>query len=288
MDAAGGPDEFLERYAVIVCSDHGQSHVEQVARLDAGDDLVTASNRAAMVYTDDPRGVAERFDAQPAAGIVLFLEDGRGGRAPRRRRGPRAARRGAGRSRACRGGACATRTPARCSSRPRPAGSSPTSPAATTSAAAATARSSGGLRGADAGVGSTSRRLDHRIKERARNFGLFPDGLERRRLMTGAVSPSCSRCPCGCTASLGRPVRRSSIEADRLLGSSSSAVTAPTASCRSVAGSARGDRGRLRARADRRARPRLLPAHSRRVADVGYDDPWVDDDGSLREARSAA
>jgi hypothetical protein len=28
--------------------------------------------------------------------------------------------------------------------------------------------------------------------------------------------------------------------------------------------------------------------HSRRVADVGYDDPWVDDDGSLREARSAA
>ena len=77
MDAAGGPDEFLERYAVIVCSDHGQSHVEQVARLDAGDDLVTASNRAGMVYTDDARGVAERFDAQPAAGIVLFQEDGK-------------------------------------------------------------------------------------------------------------------------------------------------------------------------------------------------------------------
>ena len=77
MDAAGGPDEFLERYAVIVCSDHGQSHVEQVARLDAGDELVTASNRAGMVYTDDARGVAERFDAQPAAGIVLFQEDGR-------------------------------------------------------------------------------------------------------------------------------------------------------------------------------------------------------------------
>ena len=76
MDAAGGPDEFLERYAVIVCSDHGQSHVTQVARLDAGDDLVTASNRAGMVYTDDPRGVAERLDAQPAAGIVLFQEDG--------------------------------------------------------------------------------------------------------------------------------------------------------------------------------------------------------------------
>ncbi len=76
MDAAGGPDEFLERYAVVICSDHGQSRVEQVARLDAGDDLVTASNRAAMVYTENPRAVAERLDAQPAAGIVLFQEDG--------------------------------------------------------------------------------------------------------------------------------------------------------------------------------------------------------------------
>ncbi len=28
--------------------------------------------------------------------------------------------------------------------------------------------------------------------------------------------------------------------------------------------------------------------HSRRVTDVGYDDPWVGDDGALREARSAA
>jgi type I phosphodiesterase/nucleotide pyrophosphatase len=77
MDAAGGPDAFLERYAVVVCSDHGQSRVEQTARLDAGTDLVTASNRAAMVYTDDARAVAESFDAQPAAGIVLFREDGR-------------------------------------------------------------------------------------------------------------------------------------------------------------------------------------------------------------------
>jgi predicted AlkP superfamily pyrophosphatase or phosphodiesterase len=77
MDAAGGPDAFLERYAVVVCSDHGQSTVEHVARLDAGDDLVTASNRAAMIYTSNPRAVAERLDAQPAAGIVLFREDGR-------------------------------------------------------------------------------------------------------------------------------------------------------------------------------------------------------------------
>jgi predicted AlkP superfamily pyrophosphatase or phosphodiesterase len=77
MAAAGGPDEFLERYAVILCSDHGQSSVERVASLDAGDDLVTASNRAAMVYTPNPRAVAERLDGQPAAGIVLFSEDGR-------------------------------------------------------------------------------------------------------------------------------------------------------------------------------------------------------------------
>jgi hypothetical protein len=76
LDAAGGPDAFLERYAVVLCSDHGQSHVTEAARLDAGDDLVTASNRAAMVYTADPRRIAERLDAQPAAGIVLFLEDG--------------------------------------------------------------------------------------------------------------------------------------------------------------------------------------------------------------------
>jgi hypothetical protein len=76
MAAAGGPDEFLERYAVVICSDHGQSKVEHVARLDAGGDLVTASNRAAMVYTEDARAVAKRLDAQPAAGIVLFQEDG--------------------------------------------------------------------------------------------------------------------------------------------------------------------------------------------------------------------
>jgi hypothetical protein len=77
MEAAGGPDEFLERYAVIVCSDHGQSHVDRVARLDVGGDLVTASNRAAMVYTDDARKIAERLDAEPSAGIVVFREDGR-------------------------------------------------------------------------------------------------------------------------------------------------------------------------------------------------------------------
>ncbi len=75
FDAAGGPDEFLERYAVVVCSDHGQSKVLTTARLEIGEELVTASNRAAMVYTDDPRGVAVRLDSEASAGTVVFLED---------------------------------------------------------------------------------------------------------------------------------------------------------------------------------------------------------------------
>jgi predicted AlkP superfamily pyrophosphatase or phosphodiesterase len=77
LDAAGGPEAFLERYAVIVCSDHGQSKVDRVARLEVGDDMATASNRAAMIYTHDPRRAAERLDAQPAAGIVCFNEGDR-------------------------------------------------------------------------------------------------------------------------------------------------------------------------------------------------------------------
>src|SRR6185503_8207043 len=53
LDAAGGPVEFLERYAVVLCSDHGQTHVDRHVRLetpfaDLDDVLVTASNRAGM------------------------------------------------------------------------------------------------------------------------------------------------------------------------------------------------------------------------------------------------
>ena len=55
LEAAGGPDEFLERYAVVLCSDHGQTHVDRHVRLedsfgDLDDVLVTASNRAGMIY----------------------------------------------------------------------------------------------------------------------------------------------------------------------------------------------------------------------------------------------
>src|SRR6476646_5406718 len=65
FEAAGGPDEFLERYDVLLCSDHGQTRVERAVRLqDSFRGLrlfhrrnghpaqlaVTASNRAGMAY----------------------------------------------------------------------------------------------------------------------------------------------------------------------------------------------------------------------------------------------
>jgi hypothetical protein len=74
IEAAGGPDEFLERYAVILCSDHGQTPVREVARLQDAfpDAIVTASNRAGMVYTDDdPALLARRLDGNPAVDVVL-------------------------------------------------------------------------------------------------------------------------------------------------------------------------------------------------------------------------
>jgi hypothetical protein len=86
IEAAGGPDEFLERYAVVVCSDHGQTRVERAVSLQAsytGVDgvLVVASNRAGMVYRlpacrEDAAGLARRLDGSPAAEVVLYREDG--------------------------------------------------------------------------------------------------------------------------------------------------------------------------------------------------------------------
>ena len=84
IEAAGGPDEFLERYAVVVCSDHGQTQVERVTSLQATfaqveNVVVTASNRAGMVYRlqgsrDEPEALARRLDGAAAAGIVLYRE----------------------------------------------------------------------------------------------------------------------------------------------------------------------------------------------------------------------
>jgi hypothetical protein len=85
FDAAGGPDELLARYDLVVCADHGQTRVARAVALEpafAGvrGVLVTASNRAGMVYrlpacTIDARTVAERLDGNPGVDVVLFRED---------------------------------------------------------------------------------------------------------------------------------------------------------------------------------------------------------------------
>jgi hypothetical protein len=84
LDASGGPEEFLERYAVVLCSDHGQTHVDRHARLQgrfAGVPgvVVTASNRAGMIYRLpgcklESRDLAEKLDDEVAVETVLFRE----------------------------------------------------------------------------------------------------------------------------------------------------------------------------------------------------------------------
>jgi hypothetical protein len=87
LDAAGGPDEFLERYAVVLLSDHGQTPVGQVAHLEApfadlaGEVVVAASNRAGQVYLlprarVDAAELARRLDGFPAVDVTLRLEGG--------------------------------------------------------------------------------------------------------------------------------------------------------------------------------------------------------------------
>jgi predicted AlkP superfamily pyrophosphatase or phosphodiesterase len=85
LDAAGGPDEFLDRYAVILLADHGQTAVERVARLEsrfadlAGQVVVTASNRVGQVYllpgaSVDAAKLARRLDPEPAVELTLRRE----------------------------------------------------------------------------------------------------------------------------------------------------------------------------------------------------------------------
>jgi len=95
LEAAGGPDEFLERYDVILCSDHGQTEVHSAARLESAfadlrlfrgrearaDVAVCASNRAGQVYRlpscqEEIRALAERLDGHEAVDVVFFREDG--------------------------------------------------------------------------------------------------------------------------------------------------------------------------------------------------------------------
>jgi hypothetical protein len=74
--AAGGPDEFLDRYGVVLCADHGQTAVERTASLQVPGALVASSNRAAMLYGEDPRRLAEALDGEPSVDVAVFLEDG--------------------------------------------------------------------------------------------------------------------------------------------------------------------------------------------------------------------
>lgn len=85
VQAAGGPDEFLERYAILLCSDHGQTRVERAVRLEerfaglGGEVVVTASNRAGMVYRLpacrlDAGELARRLDGDSAVEVVLYRE----------------------------------------------------------------------------------------------------------------------------------------------------------------------------------------------------------------------
>jgi predicted AlkP superfamily pyrophosphatase or phosphodiesterase len=78
VEAAGGLEAFLQRYDVVLCSDHGQTAVERAVRLQdlvkVDHAVVTASNRAGMVYTDEPRAVAEELARADAVDAALFRE----------------------------------------------------------------------------------------------------------------------------------------------------------------------------------------------------------------------
>jgi predicted AlkP superfamily pyrophosphatase or phosphodiesterase len=85
LDAAGGPEAFLERYAVVLHSDHGQTPVQRAAQLEtsllpfADDIVVTASNRAGQVYLlpdarVDAASLAQRLDGEAAVETTLRRE----------------------------------------------------------------------------------------------------------------------------------------------------------------------------------------------------------------------
>jgi hypothetical protein len=116
VEAAGGLERFLDRYAVVVVADHSQSAVLQAVdaaaplegaalfrssrRSDPADCelAVTASNRVAMVYRlerarEPAARIADRMLESPAAELAMFARDGwlvvrRGGGELRFRRGP--------------------------------------------------------------------------------------------------------------------------------------------------------------------------------------------------------
>jgi hypothetical protein len=95
VEAAGGLHAFVERYDLVLCSDHGQTPVERAFRLetplsdfrllraaarhDDAELAVTASNRAGMIYVlpeaaIEPRAIAERLRTEAAIDAVIFRE----------------------------------------------------------------------------------------------------------------------------------------------------------------------------------------------------------------------
>jgi predicted AlkP superfamily pyrophosphatase or phosphodiesterase len=87
IGAAGGIDVFLERYAIALLSDHGQTQVTRAAQLElalaahADSIVVTASNRAAQVYLlpaarTDAAELARALDGVPSVELTFRLENG--------------------------------------------------------------------------------------------------------------------------------------------------------------------------------------------------------------------
>ncbi len=74
MDAAGGWDEFLDRYAVLLCSDHGQTPVQQALPLEPAYAGLRLFRRSGL-DRPDVAVTAERLDGYQAVDVALFLEE---------------------------------------------------------------------------------------------------------------------------------------------------------------------------------------------------------------------
>ncbi len=86
LDAAGGGEAFLDRYAVVLVSDHGQTTVDRTVQLEASfasldrEVIVTASNRAGQVYLRrqcarrSPLRSQRDWTAEPAVELTLRRE----------------------------------------------------------------------------------------------------------------------------------------------------------------------------------------------------------------------
>ncbi len=87
LEAAGGPDEFLERYDVILCSDHGQTEVHSAASARVRLRRPPPLPRAGAARGCRRLRLQSRGPGVPLAGLPR--RDPRARRAPRRPRGGR-------------------------------------------------------------------------------------------------------------------------------------------------------------------------------------------------------